>query len=134
MPTSRVEVLGPARRCLLSGERRKPDDLIRFAVTAAGEVVPDPGRLLGGRGLWLAPQAGWPADAAVLRKAFARAARRAVKLPADLPAATLAAHEAHCAELARRVARAGLQSRPQAPLCRRLARDLACLAWLRGTA
>jgi predicted RNA-binding protein YlxR (DUF448 family) len=134
MPTSKADVLGPARRCILSGERLQPDELIRFAVTASGDVVPDPGRLLGGRGLWLAPQAGWPADAAVLRKAFARAARRGVKLPADLPAVTLAAHEAHCAELARRVARAGLQRRPEAPLCRRLQRDLACLARLRGQA
>ncbi|MBP7062572.1 DUF448 domain-containing protein [Ferrovibrio sp.] len=125
-----------ARRCLGSGERRAPTHLIRFVIDATGEVMPDPGRKLGGRGLWLAPDAGLltrlVAGSAAERKLFARAARRAVRVPADLPARTLAVFQAHCALLAQRVERAGPGLAADTPLRRRLARDLECLARLRG--
>ena len=129
----------PVRRCLGSGESRPAALLIRFVIDGAGEVLPDPGRLLGGRGLWLTPDAGLLArlatGSAAERKLFARAARRAVRVPADLPARTLAAFEAHCADLARRAARAGIVAgmAAETPLHRRLARDGECLARLRAS-
>lgn len=143
---------GPRRRCLLTGERTTPDRLMRFAVDAAGAVVPDPARRLPGRGLWLAPAPDAVATAAA-RGLFARGAKRKVRVAADLAARTRQAWAAHVAAGLARARQAGLvlaaaaggtevlavdaaalgfgrlALRP-APSTRRLAADLAVLAAL----
>ncbi len=73
----------PERRCLATGERAPKHGLIRFVVSPAGEVVPDLGERLPGRGLWLS------ADRVALRlacdkKLFARAAKANVTVPTDI--------------------------------------------------
>ncbi len=74
---------GPLRRCIASGTVGPKDGMIRFVIAPDGEVVPDLEESLPGRGLWVT------ADRAALAKAmgksvFAKAARRAVKVPPDL--------------------------------------------------
>lgn len=76
---------GPERRCIASGQVLPKAQLIRFVIGPDDAVVPDIQARLPGRGIWVA------ADAAQLRKAaekrlFARAARRPVSVPDDMPA------------------------------------------------
>ena len=81
-------VLGAAqsmRRCIVTGLSQPPERMIRFVVAPDGMVTPDLARRLPGRGLWLGAQRAL-VEQAVARHAFARAARRAVEVPADLPA------------------------------------------------
>jgi len=71
------------RRDIVSGEVRDEAALIRFVVGPDGAVVPDLGRKLPGRGLWVA------ADRASLETAakkglFSSAAKTKVAAPADL--------------------------------------------------
>lgn len=74
---------GPVRTCIVSGEALAPERMIRFVVGPDGEVVPDLARRLPGRGLWL--KAGRAiVEQAMAKGLFARAARRAVKVPPDL--------------------------------------------------
>lgn len=73
----------PQRRCIVSGESRPRDDLLRFVVAPDGVVVPDLDEKLPGRGLWLR------AERDILRTAcakgsFSKAARRETKPPDDL--------------------------------------------------
>ncbi|HEX6957042.1 MAG TPA: DUF448 domain-containing protein [Ferrovibrio sp.] len=147
------EFRGPLRRCLLTGRRAPPERLLRFAVDAAGAVVPDPARRMPGRGLWLAPG---PAAVETARRKglFARAARRRVRVPEDLAARARTAWTAHVAAQIEKARRAGLVlAGPAAagddvlevdaavlgggrltlrrtPLTRRMAADLALLAAL----
>jgi len=74
---------GPLRRCIVGHAVQPKDGMIRFVIAPDGEVVPDLEETLPGRGLWVT------ADRAVLAKAmgksvFAKAARRAVRVPPDL--------------------------------------------------
>ena len=78
-----VEHEGRERRCIVSGEVLPEADLIRFVEDPEGGVVPDIAAKLPGRGLWLR------ADRQLLEKAvaknhFSRAARKPLKVPADL--------------------------------------------------
>ena len=74
---------GPRRTCIATGEESAPERMIRFVVGPEGEVVPDLGRRLPGRGMWvLAERAAL--QKAIDRKLFSRAARQAVGIPADL--------------------------------------------------
>jgi uncharacterized protein len=71
------------RRCIVSGAVRPKDEMVRFVVGPNGEIVADVAERLPGRGFWLS------ADRDVLMKAgakhmFAKAARRAVRVPDDL--------------------------------------------------
>lgn len=73
----------PVRRCLASGVSAERSQLVRFAIAPDGEIVPDVGERLPGRGLWVT------ADRAALetakrRKLFAKAARATVRVPDDL--------------------------------------------------
>jgi uncharacterized protein len=73
----------PERRCIVTGESQPKAGLVRFAVSPEGEVVPDVLGRLPGRGIYIV------ADRAAIEKAakkglFARAARRAVKVPEGL--------------------------------------------------
>lgn len=76
---------GPERRCIASGERRPKETMLRFVVGPDGDLVPDVEERLPGRGLWLTAS---PAslERAIRRNLFARAARRPVRIDADLPA------------------------------------------------
>ena len=74
---------GPVRRCIASGERRPPADMVRFVVDPGGEVVPDVGESLPGRGLWLSASR-IMINTATRKGGFAKAARRRVTVPDDL--------------------------------------------------
>lgn len=74
---------GPERRCAVTGDRAAKDALLRFVVSPSDEVVPDVDKCLPGRGIWLSPRRD-VVNVAVAKKAFARAARRAVSVPPDL--------------------------------------------------
>ena len=129
---------GPQRRCLLTGLRTGPDRLLRFAIDAAGAVVPDPAHDRPGRGLWLAPTP-VAVDTARAKGMFARGAKRKVRVPDDLAACTVEAWSAHVAGQIARARRAGLWQDgampQQTPLTRRIAADAALLARLTaGTA
>lgn len=76
---------GPLRRCIVTRRVLPKEQLIRFVIGPARELVPDPGGRLPGRGLWLLSQED------VLRRAlkqgaFAKAARGSVGVPGDLGA------------------------------------------------
>jgi predicted RNA-binding protein YlxR (DUF448 family) len=77
-------VPGPMRTCIVTGETGAPERMIRFVVGPEGDVVPDLARRLPGRGMWVQAEHG-AVERAVAKKAFARAARAAVKAAADLP-------------------------------------------------
>jgi uncharacterized protein len=77
------EAAGNTRRCLVTGRRLPRERLIRFVVDPDGMVVPDVDERLPGRGLWLVADRD-TLTAAVERRLFARAARRAVQVPDDL--------------------------------------------------
>jgi predicted RNA-binding protein YlxR (DUF448 family) len=54
------------RRCIVTGEVREEAQLIRFAVSPDGDVVPDIAAKLPGRGIWVS------ADRAILERAIAK--------------------------------------------------------------
>jgi len=71
------------RRCIVTGETQPKCGLIRFVVGPEDQIVPDLLEKLPGRGIWVS------ADRSVLEKAvkkglFARGAKQAVTVPADL--------------------------------------------------
>lgn len=79
------EESGSRRRCVATGVVAEKDAMIRFVASPDGEVVPDLEERLPGRGMWLT--AGAAAVAlAVRRNAFSKAARRSVRVSADLAA------------------------------------------------
>jgi predicted RNA-binding protein YlxR (DUF448 family) len=75
---------GPQRTCAVSRRQKAPEDLIRFVAGPDGLVVPDLGRRLPGRGVWVSANRTAVA-AAVRRNVFARSLKQPVKAPADLP-------------------------------------------------
>jgi predicted RNA-binding protein YlxR (DUF448 family) len=103
----------PQRRCLLTGQRAEAETLLRFAVVQTGTgtgdsvVVPDPAHRLPGRGLWLAPAPDAVATAAA-KGMFARAAKRKLQVPADLPARSQDAWTVHVAGQVKKARQAGL--------------------------
>ena len=74
---------GPLRRCIVTGERLAKEVMVRCVVGPDGMIVPDVGAALPGRGLWLTSRRDIVATA-VKKRAFDRAARRQVTIPADL--------------------------------------------------
>lgn len=103
----RKERDGPERRCIVGGESGPTDLLIRFVVGPEGEVVPDLAERLPGRGMWLTATRA-AAETAVKRRAFARAARAQVGVPADLPDRLEALLAARLAEAVALTRKAGL--------------------------
>jgi predicted RNA-binding protein YlxR (DUF448 family) len=83
-PEPTAPVAGPLRTCIVTGETMAPERMIRFVVGPDGDVVPDLARRLPARGMWVTAERAI-VEQAVAKKAFARAARAAVKAPADLP-------------------------------------------------
>ncbi len=76
---------GPERRCIVTGARAPRDALLRFVASPDGDVVVDLDAKLPGRGLWVTPSRE-VVETAVRKGAFARAARRAVRVDSSLPA------------------------------------------------
>lgn len=74
----------PERRCLASGEVLPKAQLLRFVVAPDGTLVPDLAERLPGRGLWLQARQDMMAKACA-RNLFAKAAKRQVRVPDDLP-------------------------------------------------
>jgi len=74
---------GPERRCVVTGEVKPKAELLRFVLSPDGEVVPDVGGRLPGRGIWLCARRD-VVNTAVAKRLFAKAARRAANVPADL--------------------------------------------------
>ena len=74
---------GPQRRCIATGAIADKDALIRFVVAPSGELVPDLQQRLPGRGLYVAADRA-ALDGALKKRAFTRAAKRPVQVPADL--------------------------------------------------
>ncbi|MDP3545313.1 MAG: RNA-binding protein [Phreatobacter sp.] len=75
---------GSERTCIVNRRASSPDGLVRFVVGPDGVVVPDLKARLPGRGAWVTATRAAVAEA-VRRKLFARAFRREVSAPADLP-------------------------------------------------
>jgi uncharacterized protein len=75
---------GPLRLCAVSRSQRPVDDLIRFVLAPDGSIVPDLGRRLPGRGVWVEARRDKVA-AAVRGRVFARSLRRPVIVADDLP-------------------------------------------------
>jgi predicted RNA-binding protein YlxR (DUF448 family) len=73
----------PRRRCIVTRNPAPRAGLLRFVIGPEGEVVPDLAGRLPGRGLWVASRDKVLATA-VEKGAFARAARRAVRVPDGL--------------------------------------------------
>lgn len=74
---------GPLRRCVVSGESKSPDGMVRFVVDPDGAVVPDVAGNLPGRGIWLSA-ARDVVNTAVAKRLFTKAARRRVAVADDL--------------------------------------------------
>ncbi len=75
-----------SRMCTVTRQVRPIDELIRFVVSPAGEVVPDLKRKLPGRGLWVSASRQAVAEAARrnhFRKGFKRDVRATATLAAD---------------------------------------------------
>jgi predicted RNA-binding protein YlxR (DUF448 family) len=81
---------GPLRRCAVTRERMKKEEMIRFVVGPDRRIVPDLAARLPGRGIWLSARAD-VLETARTRGAFARAARGAVTVPPDLTSGLTAA-------------------------------------------
>jgi uncharacterized protein len=75
----RTEKSATMRMCAVSREVRPIDELIRFVVSPAGEVVADLKRKLPGRGLWVEASRRAVAEA-VRRNHFSRGFKRAVRV------------------------------------------------------
>mgnify|MGYP001812912808 FL=1 len=71
------------RSCVVTRALLPPDQLIRFVASPSGEIVPDVARKLPGRGVWVACSRS-AVEKAVSGKAFSRALKRRVDVPADL--------------------------------------------------
>ena len=75
---------GSLRRCIVSGQHRAPEEMLRFAISPTGEVVFDANGKLPGRGLWL-----WPGSdmlhTASAKGSFAKALQRSAQRSAKAP-------------------------------------------------
>ena len=74
-----------ARRCIVTGEILPDEARIRFVADPDGRIVPDIEGKLPGRGMWVKAERTVLARA-VAKSVFARAAKAAVTVPADLAA------------------------------------------------
>lgn len=74
---------GPERKCIATGEVRPASELVRFVVGPGGELAPDIGARLPGRGLWVLARRD-ALDRAAEKNLFARAAKQPVQVPERL--------------------------------------------------
>ena len=71
------------RRCIVSGDLRPKEEMIRFVIGPEGDLVADMGGRLPGRGIWLSAKRDM-INTACAKKAFARAAGAPLDPPSDL--------------------------------------------------
>jgi predicted RNA-binding protein YlxR (DUF448 family) len=74
---------GSERTCVVSGEKGPPEAMLRFAMSGAGDVVPDVRRKLPGRGVWTRLDFATVRQAAA-KQAFSRGFRVKVNAAPDL--------------------------------------------------
>ena len=79
----RTDKSATVRMCAVTREQKPTDELIRFVVSPAGEVVPDVKRKLPGRGLWVSASREVVAEA-VRRHQFSKGFKRDVRVAATL--------------------------------------------------
>jgi len=94
------------RRCIVRGEVRPCDELLRFVVDPEGRLIPDIAGRLPGRGIWLSPDRD-SVKRALARKLFERAARRPLSIEPDLDDRIEGLLASRCAELIGLARRAG---------------------------
>ena len=76
---------GPLRRCVVTGKTGPRESFLRFVEAPDGTVVPDIEGKLPGRGLWLTVSRA-ALEQAVLRNAFAKAAKTRRRISGSAPA------------------------------------------------
>ena len=94
------------RRCIVKGEVRPCEELLRFVVDPGGRLIPDIAGRLPGRGIWLSPDRD-SVKRARARKLFDRAARRALQVEIDLDDRIEGLLASRCVELIGLARRAG---------------------------
>lgn len=98
---------GPNRRCIASGESLPVAELVRFVVGPENVLVPDIDARLPGRGLWLKAERAMM-EAAASKRLYAKAARKDVKVPAELVDTVTVLLKRRCLNLLGLARRAGL--------------------------
>jgi uncharacterized protein len=121
--------VGPARRCIVSGQLLGKEEMLRFVVGPGNEVVPDIQAQLPGRGMWLSAKRGM-VDAACKKNLFAKAAKGSVQLPVDLSAQVDRLMSQRCLNLLGLARRAGevVAGFEKATACLRRGEGVAILA------
>lgn len=94
------------RRCIVTGEVRPREELLRFVVDAEGRLTPDITGSLPGRGIWLSPDRD-SVKRARARKLFERAARRPLRIDERLDDLIETLLVSRCVELIGLARRAG---------------------------
>jgi predicted RNA-binding protein YlxR (DUF448 family) len=94
------------RRCIVTGEARPREDLLRFVVDPSGHLIPDITGRAPGRGIWLSADRD-SVKTALSRKLFARAARRALEIDPELDRKIEGLLVTRCMELIGLARRAG---------------------------
>lgn len=74
---------GPLRTCVVTRQSGAPEDLIRFVPSPDGDMVPDLGRRLPGRGVWVTPERRL-LEQAMRQNLFAKSLKRKVNVLSDL--------------------------------------------------
>lgn len=82
---AREDARASVRTCIASGDEKPKAELLRFVLGPDGVVTPDLAARLPGRGLWVSCSRE-ALEKAAKKNAFAKAAKRAVSVPADLAA------------------------------------------------
>jgi len=94
------------RRCIVTGEVRPREELLRFVVDSEGRLTPDVAGRLPGRGIWLSPDRD-SVKRARARKLFERAARRTLQIADGLDDQIETLLVSRCVELIGLARRAG---------------------------
>lgn len=94
------------RRCIVTGDVRAREELLRFVVDPSGHLILDITGRAPGRGIWLTPSRD-NVRTALSRKLFARAARRALEIDPELDRKVEELLAIRCIELIGLARRAG---------------------------
>ena len=71
------------RKCIVTGEVKEKDDLLRFTLTPDGEVIPDLKKKLPGKGVYVSNSRD-ALQTAASKNSFTKAFKRKVKVSGDL--------------------------------------------------
>ena len=107
-PDTEERETGPVRRCVVTRVRQEKSEMIRFVVGPDRNLVPDLLARLPGRGIWLSARRD-VLETALIKGAFAKAAKSVVAVPANLAVLLTEGLERRIAEtlgLARRAGQA----------------------------